>query len=280
VKPAPFELHRPRHLAEVLQLLSEHDGEVRLLAGGQSLVPMMNLRLVGFSHLVDLNRVADLAYVQVEGDNLRIGAMMRQQALLNDPLVARHAPLLAAALPNIGHVQTRSRGTLGGSLSHADPSAELPLVCVTLGATFQVRSQRGERSIAAADFFEDAMLTCLAADEVLTEVSLPIAPAGSRVAFREYARRHGDFAMASAAAQLSASGELRVGLGGVNSVPFVCADLGRELSRDRQQLARLDDLIAHEVSKLQAMSDIQADAEYRRVLAAVLLNDCLREVMQ
>lgn len=276
MKPAAFELHRPNSLAQALALLTEHEGEARLIAGGQSLVPMMNLRLVGFSHLVDLNRVPDLAYVRLDGGLLRIGAMTRQQAMLSDPLIRQHAPLLAAALPHIGHVQTRSRGTVGGSLSHADPSAELPLVMVTLGALFQAQSQRGTRSIAAADFFEDAMSTTLAADEVMTEIVLPITHAGTRVVFKEYARRHGDFAIAAVAGQRLQQGEWRIGLGGVHPVPWLCRDLCAALTNDSKP--DLESLIAHELSLLQGMSDVQADAEYRRVLASVLLNDCIEEL--
>ncbi len=281
MKPAPFELHRPRDLQSVLALLDAHGMDARLLAGGQSLVPMMNLRLVGFEHLIDLNRVDGLDGVRLEGEWLHIGAMTRQQSLFDQPLVARHAPLLAAALPHIGHLQTRSRGTVGGSLAHADPSAELPLVMLTLEARLTVISSRGQREIAAADFFEGMMSTGLMHDEVLTSIAIPVAPTGTRVSFREYARRHGDFAISAAAAQFvpGNGGQLRVALGGVNPTPYFCVKISQAMGAGRSTLSQLDALVQHEVQQLEPMTDNQADAEYRRVLAAVLLNDCVREVL-
>ncbi|MGH7003419.1 MAG: FAD binding domain-containing protein, partial [Alphaproteobacteria bacterium] len=153
MKPSPFDLHRPRTLEEVLDLLSRYGEEAKLIAGGQSLVPLMNLRMATPAVVVDLNLVAGLAGISSDGHALRIGAMTRQKHMITDPLVARGAPLLARAVSHVGHVQTRSRGTVGGSLAHADPSAELPLVMVTLGAEFVLRSMRGARSIAAREFF-------------------------------------------------------------------------------------------------------------------------------
>lgn len=281
MKPAPFELHRPRDMQSVLALLDAHGMDARLLAGGQSLVPMMNLRLVGFEHLIDLNRVAGLDGVRLDGDWLHIGAMTRQQSLFDQPLIGRHAPLLAAALPHIGHLQTRSRGTVGGSLAHADPSAELPLVMLALQARMSVLSSRGPREIAASDFFEGMMTTGLAHDEVLTGVAIPVAAPGTRVCFREYARRHGDFAIAAAAAQFvpTDGGQLRVALGGVNPTPYFCAALSQAMRAGRSALHALDALIEDECRRLEPMTDNQADAGYRRVLAAVLLNDCVREVL-
>lgn len=175
MKPMPFELHRPSDMQTVLALLNEHGSDARLIAGGQSLVPMMNLRLVSFEHLIDLNSVTDLSGVELQGEVLRIGAMTRQQSLLREPLLARHAPLLAAALPHIGHLQTRSRGTVGGSLAHADPSAELPLCMVTLGARVKLASTGGDRELQAREFFQGVLSTDMAPDEVITAIDVPIA---------------------------------------------------------------------------------------------------------
>jgi len=283
MKPAPFELYRPDSLAAALALLEEHGEDARLLAGGQSLVPMMNLRIVSFSHLIDLNRVRSLSGIRREGETLRIGAMTRQQEIAGHPLVAAHAPLLAAALPYIGHVQTRSRGTVGGSLAHADPAAELPLVMVVLNAHFTLQSVAGKREVGARDFFQDMLCTDLAPGEVLTEIAVPMAPAGTRVSFREFARRHGDFAIAAAAAQYvdgPDGGSLAIGLGGVNPVPYFCARLSRSMAGGKAAQAAMEQLIREELEDIQPLSDTQADPDYRRTLAAILLADCLREVLQ
>ena len=192
MKPAPFEIERPTRLDDVLRLLAANTGDARVIAGGQSLVPLMNLRMATPSLLIDLNRVEALQGIRVDGPWLRIGAMTRQQRLLSDPLIAAHAPLLARALPHIGHVQTRNRGTIGGSLAHADPSAELPVCMVALGATLSVGSASGGRTIPAREFFTDILSTTLQPDEVLVEIAIPRAPPGTRAWFIEFARRHGD----------------------------------------------------------------------------------------
>jgi carbon-monoxide dehydrogenase medium subunit len=280
VKPARFELHRPRDLAEALALLARHDGEAKVLAGGQSLVPLMNLRMAAPGIVIDINGVAELAGIRRDGDRIRIGAMTRQKALLTDSLVTQHLPLLTKAMAHVGHVQTRSRGTVGGSLCHADPAAELPLVMTTLGARLIAESARGRRTIPARQFFRDALATDLATDELLVEIELPVARAGSRTAFREYARRHGDFAIAAAAVQWSAEdATLAAGLGGVGVVPHFCGRLtGATVARrDRQGL---EALVREEIEGIVPLSDLHAGADYRRTLAALALADCLEEVLR
>jgi CO/xanthine dehydrogenase FAD-binding subunit len=284
VKPAPFEMHRPRELAEVLSLLATHGEDAKLIAGGQTLVPLMNLRLAMPETVIDLGRVQGLAGVRREGDRLVVGAMTRQRALLDDPLVAECAPLLARAVPHIGHVQTRSRGTVGGSLAHADPAAELPLVMVTLDAEIIARSARGPRTIAAKDFFIDALTTDLAADEVIIEVHLPVAAPGTRASFREYARRHGDFAIVAAAVQCAggagAPGDLRIALGGVQATPYRCIKLAEAISANGFDPATAEADVRAELAALQPLSDLQASAEYRRDLAAVCLLEALVEAFE
>lgn len=280
MKPAPFDYHRPADLAEALDLLARFGDDARIAAGGQSLVPMMNLRIAAPAILIDLNAVTALAGIALDGDRLRIGAMTRQKHLLTDPLVAAHAPLLARAAAWIGHVQTRGRGTVGGSLAHADPSAELPLVMVTLGADFVLRSAAGTRRIAAGDFFHDALTTGLAADELLADILVPVAPADARVAFAEYALRHGDFAIAAAAIQYSPqAGTLRAGLGGVATVPYFCAALSAAGTGAAPDIERCRRAIAIDIAAIDAQSDPQFGADYRRTLAAALLGDCLNEVL-
>jgi CO/xanthine dehydrogenase FAD-binding subunit len=277
VKPSYFEMARPGELNEVLDLLAAHT-DAKVLAGGQSLVPMMNLRLVQPEFLIDLSRVDGLSEISVADGELRIGAMVRQKALLGNPLIERHAPLMAAAMPHVGHLQTRNRGTVGGSIAHADPAAELPLVVAALDGTLVVQSRRGARKIPANAFFIDALTTALEADELLTEIRLPSPQIGVRVAFSEFARRHGDFAIVSACVQLSGR-ELIAALGGVGGRPHICLDLSEAFSGGRPDPDRVTMLIAHEVGLLQPQSDLQASAEYRRHLAALALTKCLQQVM-
>lgn len=204
MKAAPFEYHAPASLADVTALLVEHGDECKPIAGGQSLVPMLALRLTAFAHLVDLNRVEGLAGVQRANGSLTIGATTRQRVLERDPQVAGAVPLLARAAPLIGHFQIRNRGTVGGSLAHADPASELPAVALALDASFDAVGPNGQRSIAARDFFTGTWTTALDADEILTGVTFPAVAAGTRSgsAIDEVARRHGDFAIAGAVAHV------------------------------------------------------------------------------
>jgi CO/xanthine dehydrogenase FAD-binding subunit len=279
MKPVAFEMHRPRELTEALDLLARHGENARLLAGGQSLVPMMNLRVAAPAVLIDLNRVSDLAGIRRDGDVIRIGATTRQQELLESDLIRQHAPLLAAAALHIGHYSTRSRGTVGGSLANADPSSELSLAATTLGADVTVRNAARTRVIAAQDFFLDALTTALEPGEILTELIVAVAPERSTAAFHEHARRRGDFATAAAAAQLSLDqGELRIALGAVGLVPVVCRRL-QDAFRRGVLLGELEALIAAEIADVDAISDIHTSADYRRRLAAVCLVDCVRELV-
>src|SRR2546428_2597983 len=209
MKPAPFAYHAPTGLDQALALLAEHGPEAKPLAGGQSLVAAMNFRLAQPAVLVDLNRVAGLDGIAVAPEGgLSLGAMTRQRALERDPLVARQAPLLAEAMPHVAHPQIRNRGTLGGSLAHADPAAELPAVMVALEARIRLRSRKAERWLSAEDFFVGLFATALQPGELLVEVALP--PPGPRTgwAFEEVSRRHGDFALVGVAAvvQLNSDG--------------------------------------------------------------------------
>jgi CO/xanthine dehydrogenase FAD-binding subunit len=278
MKPAAFELLRPRTLPQALAALAERADDAKVIAGGQSLVPAMNFRLATPSLLIDLNAVAGLAGIRRDGDRLRIGAMTRQRELIESSLVAAHVPLLAKAVPHIGHVQTRSRGTIGGSLVHADPSAELPLVMVALGAELTLAKRHSERTVPARAFFTGAMTTVLEADEILTEIALPLAPAGTRCTFRELARRHGDFAIVAVAVQSAPPG-LTVAVGGLEAVPRHCGHLAQALSPRKVDRASLRASIDAELAGAQPLEDLQAGAEYRRHLAAVLLEDALTEVL-
>jgi len=279
VKPAAFTMHRPRDLDDALELLAQHGTEARLIAGGQSLVPMMNLRLATPSVLIDLNTVDALAGIRRDGDVLRIGACTRQQTALESDLVHRHAPLLSAALRHVGHYATRCRGTIGGSLANADPASELVLAAMTLRATVTLRNRTTVRSVAASEFFLDTMTTALNPDEILSEIVVPLAPDGTKVSFREHARRHGDFAIVAAAVQLSPKGNrLSVGLGAISTVPVVCQRI-EDGFQTEDLPAALDTLITAEIAGIDCLSDLRASASYRSKLAAVCLADCVKEVI-
>jgi CO/xanthine dehydrogenase FAD-binding subunit len=215
VKPAPFEYAAPGTVDEALALL---DDDSRPLAGGQSLVPMLNFRLARPARLVDLERVAGLDRLEADGDVLRIGAMTRQAALERSPLVAERWPLLHQAVRLVGHPQIRSRGTVGGSVAHADPKAELPVALAALDARYHLRSSRGARTVAAADLAVGPLMTTLAPDELLVEIEVPAPAAGARSAFVEHARTHGDFAVAGVAAVI-APGHAAIALLGAEPRP-------------------------------------------------------------
>lgn len=200
MKPAPFEYHIPESIEQALSLLQEYGSEAKLLAGGQSLVPAMNFRVVQPSVLIDLNRVAELSHVREDGAVLRLGAMTRERQLEFDPAVAQWSPLLVEAMPYVAHPQIRNRGTLGGSLAHADPAAELPVVMLALGARLKARSASNERWIDAEDFFSGMFSTDLAPDEILVEIELSSSPPRTGWSFLEVAPRAGDYASMGVAA--------------------------------------------------------------------------------
>jgi len=270
VKAAPFRYGRPRNLDEALELLRDEDAKP--LAGGQSLVPMMAMRLARPSLLVDLSAIAELDGIDRRDGELVTGAMTRQRALERRPGVAEELPLVAAALPYVGHREIRNRGTVGGSIAHADPAAELGLVAVTLRATIVAEGPDGTREIPAADFVFGPFQTALAAGELLTAVRWPLAQPEDRFTFAEVARRHGDFALCGVAVHLHGRAEprwVRVGLLGVGPAPV----LHETQVSGAEGIIELAEQIA---SGLAPSSDMHATAGYRRRLARVLLERCLR----
>jgi 2-furoyl-CoA dehydrogenase FAD binding subunit len=271
VKPRKFAYCRPDTLEEALALLAEHGDQACVLAGGQSLVPMLNLRLVDAPVLIDIARIDALATIREVDGALEIGAAVTQAALLDHPGLAKAAPLLARALPCVGHVQTRSRGTVCGSLAHADPSAELPLCLATLGGSVVLRSARGARVLDAAAFQTGALTTARAPDELVVAARFPRGAAGQRTAFVEVARRHGDFAIVGLAA-VAYNGTVRLGVGGVADRPTV---------RGWQGLARADlpDALNDFAWALGGRDDLHATAHYRRDLVRNLGSTVLQEVV-
>ncbi|WJR80897.1 xanthine dehydrogenase family protein subunit M [Bradyrhizobium sp. NP1] len=279
MKPAPFDFFCAGTVDEAVALLARLGEDARPVAGGQSLVPAMNLRMATPTALVDISRIAELRGWRQVGDRIHIGAATTQAELMRDSDLAVRLPLLAAALPNIGHVQTRSRGTIGGSLVNADPSAEIGLVAATLEAILVLRSAQGERRLAAREFQLGALTTAIAPGELLVEIIMPTAPAGARCAFRELARRHGDFALVAVAVQRSA-GELKVGIGGLEEAPRRCDRLTARLAEEGFAADAIDDAVRVELADVAPLSDIHASGDYRRHLAAVLLKDCLMDVLR
>ena len=233
MKPAPFRYHRPGSLAEALALLSKLE-DAKLIAGGQSLAPMMNMRLATPAELIDLNAVAGMDAISERQDCVEIGALARHHQLASSPVIRQHCPLLAEAAGTIGHYAIRSRGTLGGSLAHADPAAQLPLVAATLGAELALAGPRGERRLAAREFFVSLMTTALAPDEIIVAARFPKSPPGQRHAYVQFSRRSGDFAIVAVACTLS-NNKLTIGVGGVEDKPLVFDDLG---SMDATSVAR------------------------------------------
>jgi CO/xanthine dehydrogenase FAD-binding subunit len=283
LKSPPFQYTRAGSLGEACEHLARYGEEAKVLAGGQSLVPMMAMRLLRPAWLVDVNELAALKYVLIEQDKARIGACTTQASVLRDAALAQKVPLLRQALAWVGHGQTRNRGTIGGSLAHADPSAELPLVAVTLQATMHARSSAASRSVNAQEFFTGAMSTALRPEECLEQTHWPIWPerrTGS--GFAELSIRHGDFAIVAAAAQVALDEEGRCtraafGLGGVGSAPLRFAQIGSRLRGSRLDDALVEDVAAAAAAQCEPGNDLHASAGYRRHLARVLGARALRE---
>jgi len=286
MKAPPFEYARAASLDEACALLAQHGDAAKLLAGGQSLVPMLAMRLLRPSWLVDINGIAALKAIDVAADGARTAACARQVDLERDAALAARVPLLGRALAWVGHVQTRNRGTVGGSLAHADPSAELPLVALLLGATMQLRSARGTRSVGADAFFSGPMTTVIEPDECLEAVDWPAWPeARTGCAFVEIAARHGDFAMVSAAAQIALDAEGRcaraaLGLGGVGMTPLAFPALTARLVGARLGTGDFDDLARDAAAQSEPNDDLHASADYRRHLARVLAARALRAALE
>ena len=278
MKAAAFDYVRAHDVAQALSVLAEHGPDAKLVAGGQSLVPMMAMRLARPAVLVDINRLPELKGLQIEAGHVQMGAATRQRDVIDNRSLHSALPLVQAALRWVGHVQTRNRGTVGGSLAHADPSAELPLAALMLSARLHLRSQAGgERTVAAEDFFLGPMYTAAGDTECLLAIDWPVwAGSGVHTAFDETAMREGDFAMASAACQLQldAAGICRravIGLGAMDGTPRAFPHLAESLIGHRID-ARLAREVAHAaVAQTQPFGDLHADADYRRELGAVLL---------
>jgi aerobic carbon-monoxide dehydrogenase medium subunit len=282
MKPPRFDYHAPHSLDEALALLARYGGDAKPLAGGQSLVPLLNFRLARPAALVDLNRIPALAGIREVNGDVAFGAMTRQRSVEFSPLVARRLPLLAEATRWVGHLPIRSRGTIGGSIAHADPSAEYPAVLTALGGTVVVHGPKGQRVLAPAELFETYLTTSLAPDELLTEVRLPAMPSGAGWAFEEFARRHGDFAIVGIAAAVWRTGgrvTARLAAAGTGAVPVRLRAAEEIVERDGIADKAVVAAAVRAAELVQPDSDLHASADYRRNLTRVLTERALKKAI-
>ena len=279
MKPAPFQYAAPDTEEQTLALLHAHGSEAKLLAGGQSLVPLLSMRLARPSIIIDLNRVKTLDYIRDDDGEIRIGAMTRQRNAERSPLVTRRLPLLAAALPFVGHLTIRSRGTMGGSIAHADPSAELPAVLVALAGSVVIRGLAKTRVVRAEDFFVSYLTTALRPDELLTEVRVPVHDRKGS-AFLEIARRHGDYALVGVAAVVTMDGnrcaQARLVFTGVGPTPVRIPDAEMALAGRVLTDGVLADVRTLVADRIEPEDDVHATAQYRKDVAGVLAERALR----
>ena len=281
MKPPRFSYERPGSVEEAVELIAEADPQVQLLAGGQSLIPLLNFRLAHPALLVDLNFLNQLSQITEDERWLVLGSMVRLREAEISEVVASACPLLAAALRHVGHLQIRNRGTVGGSIAHADPAAELPALTVGLGGQIVAQSVRGHRVIEALDFFLGPFLTALADDEVITEIRLPKFP-GARTAFAEFSRRAGDFALAGVGVCISydhgSVTKARLGALGVGSTPVRLREAEEALLRRPLSDEAIKSAAIAAGREVEPLEDIHADSQYRRELLAVLLTRSLHKV--
>ena len=282
MKASAFSYARATSVANALELLTAHGDRAKVLSGGQSLMPAMNLRLISPELIVDIGELAELRGIAVTGGALRIGALTRHVDLQRSPDIAAHAPLLTEAVAHVAHPAIRNRGTIGGSLAHADPASELPACMVALNATVVVRGPKGERRIGAADFFRGIYETALSPDELLIAVELPVEPTNSAHFFHEFARRHGDYAIAGLAAQAVMSSnvfaDLRLAFFAVGDRPVLALAANRLVNVSITP-AVLSEASAALAEELDPQEDQQASASMRRHLAQVLMQRCVSTLL-
>ena len=281
MKLPAFEYACPATLAEAVAVLAAGGGDAKVLAGGQSLVPMMAFRIASPALLVDLRKLAELRRIDITGDGVRLGAMVRWRDIEDDARLDAAHPLLKAAVAEVAHYQIRNRGTVGGSIAHADPAAEMPGIAVTCDAEIAVVGRAGPRVVSAADFFIAPLVTALAADEIIVEIRLPAWPAQRRWAFKEFARRRGDFAMAGTALfyDVDASGKARnahVGAIGIGDRPQRLAAAEAAINGQTVDIAASERAGAAASAAVTPQSDIHASAAYRKALLGTLVERALQ----
>jgi CO/xanthine dehydrogenase FAD-binding subunit len=279
MKPPVFDYIAATSIDMAVAALADAGGDAKILAGGQSLVPMLNFRLIRPSVLVDINGIGDLAYIEEAATEIHVGALTRHYQLETSPLIARHFPVLSCAMTHVAHLAIRNRGTIGGSLSHADPAAELPILALLLDARLGIASPSGTRTVAARDFFLDALTVDLGGADLLTDIVLPKLPPQTGWGFEEVARRHGDFALAAVAATLTVSAgviaEARIALTGVGPTPLRAAAAEALLTGHVLDAALTGRAIDAARVVIKPETDLHASSDYRRHLAGVLTGRAL-----
>lgn len=280
MKLPPFEYACPGTLSEAVALLASRDGDAKALAGGQSLVPMMAFRVASPSLVVDLRKLTELRQIKIGADGVRLGAMVRWREILDDKKLRAAHPLLVAAVEHVAHYQIRNRGTVGGSLAHADPAAEMPGIVVTCEAQIAVMGKAGARTIAAADFFRGPLMTALKADEIITEILLPAWPVKRRWGFQEFARRRGDFAMAAAAVfydeDVGKAKNAHVGAIGVGDTPLRLTAAEAAINGQKIDEATIAKAEAAASASVNPADDIHASGAYRRSLIGTMVERALK----
>ncbi|MGB8037822.1 MAG: xanthine dehydrogenase family protein subunit M [Pseudolabrys sp.] len=275
MKPAAFDYVIADSIDMAVASLADGGDDAKIIAGGQSLVPMLNFRLIRPSVLIDINRIGDLAFIEEAGKKICVGALTRHYQIETSPVIARHLPVLASAMTHVAHLAIRNRGTIGGSLSHADPAAELPMMALLLDAELHIASASGKRTIAARDFFVGALTVDLARDDIVTEIALPKLPPKTGWGFEEVARRSGDFALAAAAATLTLSAgvisQARIALTGVGPTPVRVAEAEALLVGQALEPGLIDRIIDVVRAAIEPETDLHASSDYRRHLASVLV---------
>ena len=281
MKPAAFDYVVAESIDAAVAALAAADGEAKILAGGQSLVPMLNFRLLRPAILVDINRIPDLAFIEDRADEIAIGALTRHYRLETSPVIAAHLPVVAEAMRHVAHLAIRNRGTIGGSLSHADPAAELPMLALLLDATLQVASSAGLRTIAAQDFFLGPLTVDLAGDEMVTRITIPKLPPATGWGFAEVARRSGDFALAAAATTLTvrdgAIAEARIAMTGIDETAKRASEAEALLNGQTLTPDLIDATIAAARDGVNPPTDLHASSDYRRHLIGVLVGRSLAD---
>jgi carbon-monoxide dehydrogenase medium subunit len=279
MKPASFDYVVAESIDMAVASLAAAGADAKIIAGGQSLVPMLNFRLLRPSVLVDINRIAGLAFIEETANSIRVGALTRHHQLETSPVIARHLPVVSRAMTHVAHLAIRNRGTIGGSLSHADPAAELPMMALLLDAEIHVASAAGTRTVAARDFFLDALTVDLATGDIVTEIALPKLPPQTGWGFEEVARRHGDFALAAVAATLTVSGgaitQARIALTGVGSTALRATTAEELLIGHALQPPLTGRAVDAVRAAIAPDTDLHASADYRRHLAGVLTRRAL-----
>jgi aerobic carbon-monoxide dehydrogenase medium subunit len=282
MKPAKFEYVAPTTLDAAVAALAAANGEGKVLAGGQSLLPLLNFRMARPAVLVDLNGIKELSFIELRGDSVAIGALTRHREIEHSPLIASKLPLMSAAMRHVAHLAIRNRGTIGGSLSHADPAAELPMMAMFYGASLTVQGPAGRRTIAAKDFFVDALTNCLEPEEIVVEIEFPVLQHDGW-AFEEVARRFGDFALASIAVSIKSSRsgleDVRVAVMGVADTPLRLDNVEKQLCDievDSRMPERFSGLVTSSVTP---NSDVHASAEYRKHLLGELAKRAIRTAL-